>query len=65
MTELKQSLEKIKAASKLMQQHKQSDLTIETNMLSLRQTLYDINESVETLKNNINDTKNSPIRFNK
>ena len=65
MTELISSLEKIKAASKLMEVHTQSDLSDKTNVLSLRETLYEIQQTVESLKSNINDIENSPIRFQK
>lgn len=65
MTEIKQSLEKIKAASKLIEQHEASDLMNEQNIRLLRDTLYEMHESVEQLKADVNEVQNSPIRFNK
>ena len=65
MTEIKQSLEKIKAASKIIEQKGSSDLTNEQNVRSLRDTLFEMHETVEQLKVDVNEVSESPIRFNK
>lgn len=65
MTEIRQSLEKLKAASKLIEEHEALDLTNKQNVQSLRDRLFEMNESVEQLKVEVNEVRDSPIRFNK
>lgn len=65
MTEIKLSLEKIRAASKMLQESDYSGPYDEQKIQSLRDTLSEIHESVEQLKEGVNETENSPIRFNK
>ena len=65
MTEIRQSLEKLKAASKLIEEHEALDLTNKQNVQSLRDRLFEMNESVDQLKVEVNEVRDSPIRFNK
>ena len=65
MTEIKLSLEKIRAASKMLQEADYSGSFDEDKIQSLRDTLFEINESVEQLKEGVNESENSPIRYNK
>ena len=65
MTDIKHSLEKIRAASKMLEQADYSGSFDEEKIQSLRDTLCEINEGVEQLKADVNQSENSPIRFNK
>lgn len=65
MTEIKESLEKLKAASKLIEEHEALDLTNKQNVRSLRDRLFEMNQSVEQLKVEVNEVRDSPIRFSK
>lgn len=65
MTEIKLSLEKIRAASKMLQESDYSGPYDEEKIQTLRDTLFEINESVEQLKDDVSDVKDSPIRVNK
>ena len=65
MTDIKHSLEKIRAASKMLEQADYSGSFDEEKIQSLRDTLFEINEGVEQLKAGVNQSENSPIRFNK
>lgn len=65
MTEIKLSLEKIRAASKMLQESDYAGPYNEEKIQNLRDTLFEINESVEQLKEGVNETENSPIRYNK
>lgn len=64
MTEIKSSINKLKAASKLLETMS-GKYNSEIDMQSLKDTLTEINDSVEELKTEVNITENSPIRYNK
>ncbi len=65
MTDIKNALEKIRAASKVLEQADYSGTFDEAKIQSLRDTLFEINEGVEQLKADVNESQNSPIRYNK
>lgn len=65
MTDIKNSLEKIRAASKMLEQADYSGSYDEEKIQSLRDTLFEINEGVEQLKEGVSQSENSPIRVNK
>lgn len=65
MVQIKDSLEKIKAASKLLEQAQCSGPYDQQKIQSLRDTLFEINENVEQLKADVGQTENSPIRVQK
>lgn len=65
MTNIKNSLEKIRAASKMLEQADYSGSYDEEKIQSLRDTLSELNDGVEQLKTDVNQSENSPIRFNK
>ena len=64
MTEIKTSINKLKAATKLLETIS-SKYDSEIDMQSLKDPLTEINDSVEDLKTEVNTTENSPIRYNK
>lgn len=65
MTDIKNSLEKIRAASKMLQENDFSADSDEEKIQNLRDTLSEINDGIEKLKEGVSQTENSPIRFNK
>lgn len=65
MTNIKNSLERIRAASKMLEQADYSGSYDEEKIQSLRDTLSELNDGVEQLKTDVNQSENSPIRFNK
>lgn len=65
MTNIKNSLEKLRAASKLLEQTDCSDPYDQEKVQSLRDALNELNQNMEEFKSGINSASNSPIRFNK
>ena len=65
MTDIKNSLEKIRAASKMLQENDYSANSDEEKIQSLRDTLFEINQGIEKLKEGVSQADKSPIRFNK
>lgn len=65
MTEIKKTLEKIKAASKQLEQAQQLNCFDEAKIQFLRDTLVEINQGMQQLKFDVNEADDSPIRCNK
>lgn len=65
MTNIKNSLEKLRAASKLLEQTDCSDPYDQEKVQSLRDALTELNQNMEEFKSGINNASNAPIRFNK
>lgn len=65
MSEIKHSLEKLRAASRLLEQSDYSGPYSEEKIQSLRDALSEINDNVEQLKAGVNSSENSPIRCSK
>ena len=65
MTDIRNSIEKLRAASKLLENADYSDPNDQEKIQNLRDALSELNENMEELKMGVNQSTNSPIRFNK